>query len=228
MEPDGRFVLMALPDGRTIADLKLSVEPTLSEITLLDSGGQYFLLACGSSGLGDGAVFARRLTGGSSRSQPIYGGSYEWIDHGRLYAFDRQGKLSWPAPAEIEKQFMLIRQPSQLPVLTFARQVYYHTAGSMSSKVSILCIDKRNGRKIYKAGFETPTGIVRVAGDAEKKTVNVTTQQKTVTLTFTDKPIPRTTNSDEAANSSNNSARALWNAIQKVLGLSDDSAPDED
>ena len=44
MEPSGRFVLISLPDGRTIADLKLEAEPSLTDMTLLASGDQYFLL----------------------------------------------------------------------------------------------------------------------------------------------------------------------------------------
>ena len=44
MQPDGRFVLMGLPDGRTIADVQLEAEPTLIDITVLASGGQYFLI----------------------------------------------------------------------------------------------------------------------------------------------------------------------------------------
>ena len=45
MEPGGRFVLYSLPDGRTIADLKLEAEPSLGDITLLQSGGKYFVLS---------------------------------------------------------------------------------------------------------------------------------------------------------------------------------------
>ena len=40
MEPSGRFVLVCLPDGRTIADVKLEAEPSLTEITLVRSGEQ--------------------------------------------------------------------------------------------------------------------------------------------------------------------------------------------
>ena len=34
MEPGGRFVLVSLPDGRTIADLKLEAEPSLMDMSL--------------------------------------------------------------------------------------------------------------------------------------------------------------------------------------------------
>ena len=40
----GRFVLVGLPDGRTIADVKLEAEPNLLDITCLPASGQYFLI----------------------------------------------------------------------------------------------------------------------------------------------------------------------------------------
>ena len=48
MEPGGRFVLYSLPDGRTIADLKLEAEPALRDLILLESGDKYFLLTSDS------------------------------------------------------------------------------------------------------------------------------------------------------------------------------------
>ena len=118
-------------------------------------------------------------------------------------------------------------------MLTFACQVYHQgkPGEPMRFKASALCIDKRTGRTLYEKESDNPMGIFRVAGDAEKHTVDVTTQQKTVTLKFTDKPIPSPTSaSAEAAKSSSTSSpsRALWNALQKVLGLSGDSGADED
>ena len=92
MEPSGRFVLMSLPDGRTIADVKLEAEPSLGRIILFESGGQYFLVA--SAGQADVSSMIRFLPGGGSSKQ---------INHGRLYAFDRQGKLGWAAPVEIRE-----------------------------------------------------------------------------------------------------------------------------
>ena len=55
-------------------------------------------------------------------------------------------------------------------------------------------------------------------------------QQKTVTLAFTDKPIPPPSSADaKPAKSSpkSNPARALWDAIQKVLDPSDDESNPE-
>ena len=82
-------------------------------------------------------------------------------------------------------------QPADLPVLTFACQIYEQKPNGQSRyRASVLCIDKRNGQTVFKKKFDNTTGIFDVAGDAAKKTVDLTMQQNTVTLTFTDKPLP--------------------------------------
>ena len=89
MEPGGRFVLVSLPDGRTIADLKLEAEPSLTDMTLFESGDQYLLLTRSSQGEANAPHF-----------QPMPGCLYKPIYRGRLYAIDRKGKLQWPAPVD--------------------------------------------------------------------------------------------------------------------------------
>jgi hypothetical protein len=114
--------------------------------------------------------------------QPLYGLFSQPIERGRLYAFDRHGKLLWPAAVKIQDQFMLAKQPSRLPLLTFVCQIRDER---MRTKTSLLCIDKRSGRTLYKE-MDKPTNILRIVGDAEKKTVELVMQHDTVTLKFTD------------------------------------------
>ena len=142
-----------MPDGRTIADLKLEAEPSLGDITLLESGGKYFLLtsdsaaddgirrrhAPGQGGFQHGQLAALRRS--ICPSKPV--------GKGRLYAFDGHGKLLWPAPVKIEDQMLPLNQPADLPILTFACRVY---DGKGGQKTSVLCIDKRNGRTVVPGG----------------------------------------------------------------------------
>ncbi len=85
-------------------------------------------------------------------------------------------------------------------------------------KASVLCIDKRSGRTAYKGELNNPTGIFHVVGDGEKKTIDVVMQQKTVRLTFTDKPIPPPAAAGAKPAkppAKSNPARALWDAHQE-------------
>ena len=191
MEPSGRFMLYALPDGQTIAELKLEAEAALRDLTLLEYGPDYLLLTSDSEperavGLPGGM----QMPGGDRRqslapSKPVR--------QGRLYAIDGHGKLLWPKPVKIENQRFILNQPADLPVLTFAcRRDDYDEAGQYTGlKTAILCIDKRSGRTVYKAeGYENPSSsYLRIAGDVSKNTIEVMTADNTVTLTLTDKPL---------------------------------------
>jgi hypothetical protein len=220
MEPGGRFVLVSLPDGRTIADLKLEAEPLLTELTLLASGGQYFVLTRTSQGENNAPGF-----------QPMPGCVFKPIYRGRLYAIDRQGKLQWPASVVIKNQFLMSNQPAGLPVLTFASQVYEQRANGQSRyKASILCVDKRNGRVAYKKTFNNMTGVFSISGDAAKRTIDLTMQQNTVTLTFTDKPItpPAAKKTPAKMSPGEKTIRGLWDSIQKLVGPRDEDADSDD
>ena len=191
MEPSGRFVLYSLPDGRSMVEMKLEAEPALRDITLFESGSRYFLVTSDSPpddlGQQQGFPFQRGETQFRSicPSKPIHEG---W-----LYAFDRHGKLQWPAPVKIENQRVALNQPTDLPILTFACRVPDEDNGQYMT--SLLCIDKRSGRTVYRVeGYEQTIwgNYLRVVGDADKKTVDIMTSNNRVTLTFTDKPWPST------------------------------------
>jgi outer membrane protein assembly factor BamB len=216
MEPSGRFVLISLPDGRTIADVKLEPESSLMTISL-DVGDQYLLLVHGSQGEANAPQF-----------QPMPGGLYMPIHQGRLYAIDRQGKLQWPKPVVIKNQFLLSNQPADVPIVTFACQSFQQKPnGQARYQASVLCIDKRNGRTAFQKTFDNATGLFEVSGDAAKKTVDLTMQQTTVTLTFTDKPLPppsATNAPSDKASATKKTIHALWDSVQKVLGSGDDQS----
>ena len=217
MEPSGRFVLLSLPDGRTIADLKLEAEPTLADMSLASEGEQYLLLTSSVQGEANAPQF-----------HPMPGSLYKPIHRGRLYAIDRRGKLQWPAPVAIKNQFLLANQPSGVPIVTFACQTYQPRPNGQSRYgASVLCIDKRNGRAVFDKTFDTTTGLFEVTGNAAKKTVDLTMQQRTVTLTFTDKPLPPPSAADAKSGKpspAGKSIRALWDSVQKIFGQGDDDS----
>jgi outer membrane protein assembly factor BamB len=217
-EPNGRFTLVALADGRTIAEVKLDSEPSLVEITLFAIGDQYFLLTNSS-------------VGKQSNFGPIGGLSRKSIQSGRLYAFDKQGALQWKAAA-IKGQCLLTHQPACLPVLTFAANGYDQKAnGQSQAKLSVLCIDKRNGRTAYKHEFSQVTQNLLVTGDVEKRDVDLTMQQNAVTLRFTDDPAPPPSAVGKSAQppAGGKTVHAIWDSLQKTFGrIMDESSPEDE
>ncbi|OHB70721.1 MAG: hypothetical protein A2V70_17120 [Planctomycetes bacterium RBG_13_63_9] len=197
LQRDGRFVLLALPEGRTIAEVRLEPDAYLSEIRLLRSGDQYVLVTHGPRPLLPGED--RRTT------QQIPGTLCMPISFGRVYAFDLEGNPMWPKPAQIENQQLVLGQPARLPVLLFGCQIYDRArSGSARYRVSVGCIDKRTGRKVYRATFPNMSSMFEVVGDPEKDTVDLTLTQGGVTLTFTDKPV------DEASEAEGEEDSAPW------------------
>ncbi len=221
MEPSGRFVLISLPDGRMIADLKLEPEPLLADISLDAGERRYLLLTSSLQSEANGPQF-----------QPMPGSLYKPIHRGRLYAIDRQGKLQWPAPVVIKNQYLLANQPADVPIVTFACQTYQQKPNGQSTYgASVLCVDKRTGRTAFEKAFGNTTGLFEVTGNPAKKTVDLTMQQSTVTLTFTDKPIPPPSAADAKPakpSPTKKTIRSLWDSVQKMFGQGDDDAGRED
>ncbi len=213
LERNGRFTLISIADGRTLAEVKLESEPNLINFTLFKSGKQYFLLTNGRLHSGNMPPIQPMPNQQNRSITPIY--------RGRLYAFDPQGKLLWPAPLKIEKQIMLIDQPAALPVVLFGCQEYHQQPNGQGKwKPRILCVDKRSGRVVYQGEFNDYFGLFDVACDVEKKTVTLTTQVDTVTLTYTDKAIPPPSPADAKAAKSSPGGKithALWNSFQKTF-----------
>jgi outer membrane protein assembly factor BamB len=222
MQPNGRFVLMSLPEGRTIADVQLEPDPSLVDMTLLASDGQYFLLTRSSPRAGTPQRPIQQTPGCDTK--PIH--------RGRLYAFDRQGKLMWPAPVTIENQFLLLDQPTHLPLLTFASIMYYpRDNGAGRQKMSVLSIDKRNGRVAYKASLPNSIGMLDISGDPQKKTIDLVMQRDTVRLTFTDKPwsVPSATETKPKKPSGlAKELGDLWKSVQETFGIEADDAEGEE
>jgi len=180
--PEGRFLLLSLPDGQTIAQAELEPETDLSEIFVFASGDQYVLVT--HSPQGQPTTSSQQMTPAlrGTTSKPIY--------HGRVYSFGPDGKVLWPKPAEIQNQHLLLNQPGRLPVLTFACRLRYRTAsGSLQYGVSTLFLDKRTGRTVYAKNFEQMTTVFELAGDPESKTVELTLNRQRLTMKFTDEPI---------------------------------------
>jgi hypothetical protein len=135
---------------------------------------------------------------------------------------DGQGKLQWPKPVVLENQFLWTDQPARLPILSFGSQCYEQgPPGQNRQKISLLCIDKRNGRAVYQQEFTNYVSLLDVVGDAEKKTVDLTMQRngvQTVRLTFTDKPLPPPATGSRAAETPRPAAGGLWNSMQEAFG----------
>jgi len=181
LEPNGRFRLISLPDGRAKSDVQLEVGDRVTDIFAFRCGAQYFLVTHSPS-----AATQRVLM----PVQPVPGTVSRPITHGRVFAFDLEGNLAWPKPVTIQGQHLLPDQPAHLPVLTFACQVYDRQANGINrQRVAVLCLDKRTGREVHKEEYSGNTSIFEITGDPEAHTMRIRTMRNTITLRFTDEEI---------------------------------------
>src|SRR5690606_8934172 len=109
------------------------------------------------------------------------------------------------------------------------RSMHRNVRGAHEARLSILAIDKRNGRTVYK-NDELRMGISNVEfnGDRDDGTVSLLLPGKTITFTCTDKPLPPPgsepeENADpkesEVGRAVGGIFRALDNAARRISGL---------
>jgi outer membrane protein assembly factor BamB len=214
MEPGGdftNFTLLNLADGRSIAQVKLKPEQNMVQATVIAFEDHYLALTYNS--------FQSNVP--QIRSiQQMMGVPSKQILQGRLYAIDKEGKLMWPEPVEIKDQQYPMNQPSGWPVIVFASQIYEQKPNvSPRNQLSILAVDKRSGRTVYSGAYSNQ-GVINIAANAEKKTVDLLMSRKTVTLTFTDKPPrPKDKSTEEKKMDlpKESSPRALLKSLEKSI-----------
>ena len=185
-EPEGRFVVITLADGRIRIDQQLLAEPRGAD---------------GKSHLQSIHVFkdTKRLILVTNRNAATdragegrfgWGGTAAPLVTGRVYALDpSMGRPQWLIPAEVQNQGLLLHQPRDLPVLAFVRQVEDRAAGKRD--VEILCLDRPSGRTAARVSIDrTSASGVTVTADPQRRVVRFAFAAQTVLLHFTSLPQP--------------------------------------
>jgi hypothetical protein len=185
-EPNGRFVLIDLADGRTVIDAKLLPERTITDLHLFRWPQGYTLVVNG----------LERRVNPAAGYYAMHGMRGVPITRARVYGFDRKGNRLWEKPPVIDDQFLLTSQPSHLPLLLFVINKQERKANSIGAKLSVVGVDKRTGRLIRPKELLEAASSVRVVGDPEKRTIELQSPRDILTLTFTDQPLGP---NDEAA-----------------------------
>lgn len=187
LEPSGKFTVVSLRSGKELISASIDPEPELTGITVVASREQY-LLAASQPITGDThGVTAFPLQNGGAAGAPV---------NGKVYAFDREtGTAQWQTPAFVAQHALPPDQPTESPVLVFARRKNVSRGGGSTSNVSsLLCLDRRDGSIVYEEdAFLGLASNCDTVCNREARTVaiNVTGDgNRTLTLKFTDNPTP--------------------------------------
>ena len=187
MERSGKFHVLDLLTGAKRIEEALDPDSSLNSLYVLRSHDQYLAVTSTLAGNNSQAVQFDKKT-----IQAPMGDVASPLVIGRVYAFDRAtGKKQWSVAADVQRQGLLLNQPADLPVLTFVRQIYDPAKGG-AARSGVLCLDKRTGRAAFLddniAGQFN--NMFEIVGDREAHTVAMTYPNQSITLTFTDNPIP--------------------------------------
>jgi outer membrane protein assembly factor BamB len=221
MEPLGHFVLTALGDGHTIADLNLPARQhfPVTDLVVRRFGDQYIVLAHDSRMFGNVTE--------DQGMQPPQGMATYAVRRSRIYALDLQGKPAWPAPADVDHAQFLLNQPGRLPVLVFAsfHDEYRPRSATNTVRGSVVAVDRRSGRIVYdnrdlRGQMRGMAKFIDIRGDPAENVVRIAANNQTVNLTFTDKPIKTTLRHSTGLNKPRGKlGEALLDAVENAVGM---------
>lgn len=188
LQTDGALTVLDCLTGKVHFTTQLEAEPELDTLYVLRGADEYIVLANHPVDDAPAGITVQPVPGG-------YGpqGQFSPLVKGRVYALDRKsGKLRWPTAAVIEHFGFPLDQPTQLPFVTFMRNVSTDTGSpSRSWKTEIVCLDKRDGRIVFhKDDIPGNTQVYRVEAEPNAMTAAIMLPGKSFTLEWTDQPRP--------------------------------------
>lgn len=212
LEGNGQFTIIDLATGKLLTQQKLELNlAALLHIYMLKSRDQYILVT---------NVTPSRVEPGVT-IQAAPGGLDNPLVSGQVLAFDRvTGKRLWETPVSINQQGLMLSQPVDVPVLAFARHKYSNPqAGQHHTELSVMCLDKRTGRVVYKNDkLKLVINNLELAGDPAERTVSMMFPGKTITLTLSDDPIPAEAADDGSASAPRKGLIEAFGNILKTIG----------
>lgn len=181
---EGRFVVLDIFSGEELLDEVLEVDMHIKGIYVVRSEKLYMLVT------NRGAQYNRNNK--TLQIQPMPQGTGSAFVSGNIYAFDRAtGKALWDRPARLEQWGLALQQPVDLPVLVFARRVIDRSQKKNLNSLSFLFMDKQTGRSVVPLEKRTNREYnFEIEGDPGENTVSILFKNSTLTLEFTDTPVP--------------------------------------
>ncbi len=179
LEAAGRIRLFAIANGKLRIDSPVEAQKDLMQMTVMRSSEHYVVLT--NTPMNNQNII---------RVNPLVFNNP--IVNGSAYGFDRAtGRKLWSTV--IERQAIEMNQPKNLPVLVFVCRLYQLVkAGNRTQRYShsILILDKRNGRVLFRDAKPPSISKVQVLSRQADQQVVVEFDRASVTLIFTDEPQP--------------------------------------
>lgn len=179
VEPEGRFVLLNLADGKIKVDCPIAAERNLHEVYALRSQDHYVIVA-NRPWQQAANIFIN----------PLPRGFGSVVVNGMVYGFDRHtGEKLWSQ--EVRNQGLVLTQPCEMPVLALASQIHrqqINNRGGRRYETAVVCLDKRTGHVLHQERQPNTVSAVNLEADPATATVELNMQRAKVLMKFTDEP----------------------------------------
>ncbi len=177
LEPDGQFVIIDMLSGSKTIDTRIAKEESLTGVYVLADSKRYVVVTNTPPTQAEPNVHISAAPSGY----------YSPLINGRAYAFDRKtGESLWPQAVRVKQFGLPLQQASELPVLSFLRQVRKTESGRATGDVtSIMCVDKRTGEVLFQDDkIPTQTRAFEMVGNLDDAVVSLLIPGKTINLQF--------------------------------------------
>jgi hypothetical protein len=178
LNPDGKFVVLSVEDGRPILDTTVDATQDLESIFVLRNDRRYVLLANEPESQKDDPFQWNRPQPGYVRA------------HGKVYGLDaRSGQRQWVA--EVRQQWCKGNHPADAPLLSFFRrhqkavQVGNNAWRHEQPTVTVRCLDSRTGRTIHDSKIENAfEQSYQLTVDPRANRIELQTRLETAAFTY--------------------------------------------
>lgn len=201
----GKFQLLRLTDGEMLVDTQLETQKNLTDVSVFRHDDHFVVVANSREGRPDSK---RHVT-------PVTGLQSQTIGIARVYCFDSRGDSVWEKPTVVENHSLPLIQPRGVPCITFACTVHDTTPGQpRQAGFEVLCLDTRSGAIVAQDRFAHASHALEIAAMPDESKLEIRMQQVTLSLQFTDEPIPEhEASKEDAARVPDNPLKAIWHAI---------------
>ena len=148
LEPTGQFTLLDLVRGKNIFSIQLPGMPsTLQQVHVMPWENRLLVIVGRQETPEEQKMLA---AAGQIQNLPWHGhGEPNPMITGSIWSIDATtGRSLWQVPATIQRHGLLLSQPSDVPLLFFARQII-PSVGGEKPRMSVLCLDKRTGHEVF-------------------------------------------------------------------------------
>jgi outer membrane protein assembly factor BamB len=179
---DGQLTAIDVANGQTKFVTMLEEMPTgFRELRCLPWQDRYIVFASRNTTMGD----EKRFQGIDAVERFGVGSGLEKADSSTVWSLSKlTGDMMWSRPASIQRHIIQSPQPAGLPTLIFGRRLRMANTsagqGRGRYRLSVLCIDKRNGAMLYlddKLQLESPqtanTAELKITADAVTSSVEM-------------------------------------------------------